>query len=668
VAPPLSVQDRFRRARNAVDGLTAPRLGFRQFFDAFMAELPPDAAAARPSSFLHAVFLSDRALAATSSARTYDPADAEDAAALALSALGDVETMAHAAACAVAAGLFDNPDTAAAKVSATRGAQAARIRKAFGARVFRAQLQNSQLQQLIGPDTTFMDPDKLLPALLLARQRLCRVEVVVSGGGTSKGTGFLIGPSTVLTNWHVVEQAAGPPLVHFDYGQTTGLPIAESSVVRARSVWLVKMSPTGNYRKDDETNWWTDAATRAAWRTARAGELDYAVVHLEGMPGLMRGWYDLAETPTAGARGSCLVLHHPNGQGRTLTHGEFCLHDGFAAAPRLFHTASTAVGSSGGLVLDSAGRPTALHYLGLGPDPWSTTPPPTAPNEVVNVAIPLGAIFNDLASGNGEAIAKVREVEGSVLVRGCLDGVRPVFGRRELLKAIPELKSGARQVLWVQPPAGSYLKPGKSFTLEILGAFFRATEDVFIKIGADRVLPGAKAMAAMILGELSASAAAALPDPATTESAYEETLVSRIRETISNRWPNRRIWLVIDDLDVHELTDDGGRAFLSTLYHQVRTIPQLRIVLLGLRVNLDTIPTETRVVDAISDGDLADPAGLFAQWLQLRGAAARPIPPEVVEVVSAALASHAGAEAPLPAMSDFTVRHLAGPLRKYFGT
>lgn len=659
----------FDQARRALVGLTAPRLAFRQFYDGFLAELAQtgDDGPPLPKSFMHAIF---RAQSDLSPSTLADPETVLDAAALALVALTTPERMAHAAASALAAGLFDTPGQIASQSGKHRKALAGEMRKVFGPKSFRARLERASLQQYTSPEATFTDPARLLPAILLARQRLCRVESIDEDDKPVVGSGFLVGPSVVLTNWHVVQHAkAGtPPRVVFDYGHSSGLPTADSSVISVRDDWCIAKSPPGALEPASATDgWWASQADRAGWRAALGDALDFALLRLEGAPGLQRGWYDLALTARAGLHGACFVLHHPNGQGHTLTAGEFCLHDALTPASRVFHTASTAQGSSGGLVLNTDGEPVALHYLGLGPNPFTTKPQPRAPDEVVNVAVPLAAIHAHLARNGGAALSAVNELDRRLLVRGCLEGGHPVFGRDRLLETLPEMERGIKQVLWVRPPTSSFERPGKSFTVQILEALMPAPDNIYVKISADQVEPGAKAMAALILRALSATAAAELPEPATSESAYEQVLVEHLREVIADRWPKRRIWLVIDDLDVHDLTDAGGRQFLNTLYSRVGDIPQLRIVLVGLKVNLDSIPRPALVEDAISDMELSDMSGLFKAWLQLRGGAQQPLPEGVVTLVAAALASYAGSKAPLETLSDFTVKHLSAPLKAYFG-
>lgn len=647
----------FARALKVAEKLTAPRLAFRQFYDRYLEDEPVDAEALQPLSFLHAVFVAGRH---HPTAQTQKP---EVAAALALSALGSNEAMARAAASAVAAGLFDPPPGSSADAAKTRVNISRLIAAAFGEASSRAILHKSGLQKLMSGDASFTDPDHLLPAILLARQRLCQVQSFDVNGDPVVGTGFLVGPSAVLTNWHVVEHAQPNSIrVVFDFSQSAGL--ASNGLAFEVEEQLLEKSKTGDPEPPGAPNgWWMDRAMRQAWSTGLADHLDFAVIHLRGAPGLQRGWYALDKLANGPLNGSCYVFHHPLGNGRSISSGEFKLETP-RLAERVFHSASTVKGSSGGLVINDTGQPVALHYLGLGRDPVGPPPAPMVPNELVNVAIPLRTIAEKLQP----TLDKIKSFPGLLLTQGCLDAGHPVFGRKNLLETLGPLAKGDKRVLWVKPPPGDrYVKPGKSFTVDIIKTFFPPPHSLYIEVSADQIKAGAKPMAEMIIGSLSTNAAKELPNPETTTSAYAQALVGSMREIIASRWPESRVWLIIDDLDVHDLTDAGGRELLNMLYRRVREIPQLRIVLIGLKVRLDTIPEHVLAISEILENDLNNIERLFEEWLIERGARDKPIDENVRRLLAKALASYSGSQAPLAALSKFTVEHLGAPLKTFFG-
>jgi hypothetical protein len=186
-----------------------------------------------------------------------------------------------------------------------------------------------------------------------------------------------------------------------------------------------------------------------------------------------------------------------------------------------------------------------------------------------------------------------------------------------------------------------------------------------VKFDADKIKSGEKAMAALILHQLSERAADELPDPMTTQNAYDQILVSKIREIIADRWPKSTIWLVIDDLDVHDLTDAGGRRFLNALYTRVGDIPQLRVVLIGLGGNLESIPKATLLETHIARSELENVGPLFREWLLERGVRDMPIDKRVLDLIANTLKSFAGSEVPMETLGKFTAAHFDPALKAY---
>ena len=65
--------------------------------------------------------------------------------------------------------------------------------------------KKSVLEKVVGQNTTFLDVAAWRAQLTRAEWRVCRVDL----DGSGNGTGFLVGPDTVLTNHHVVATAIG---------------------------------------------------------------------------------------------------------------------------------------------------------------------------------------------------------------------------------------------------------------------------------------------------------------------------------------------------------------------------------------------------------------------------------------------------------------------------
>ncbi|WP_434616442.1 trypsin-like serine peptidase [Azospirillum sp. B2RO_4] len=651
-------------ARRVAELVTVPRLLFQQVFDDYVAGFrDPDA----PRSFMHAVITTlQRAQLAGINVQ---PADPTEAIALALAALGSDEAIVRAGFVAAANQALNMAGPAPAGTA--RGTiTPQRLTTVFS---------TVRPEKLTDINATLTDPDALVPAILLARKRLCKV-VAKRKGTTQTGTGLLIGPSAVLTNHHVVDQlsptlqrALGESLhVEFDFSRTSGLRADQPSIVPANDTWCLGHSPMGEVEPDAAGDqWWMDDAVRQAWTASLATALDYAVINLRGTPGYQRGWYKLPEQEDW-LGGSCWVLHHPLGDGRSITGGTFQF-DGDEGAAHVFHSATTLTGSSGGLVLDDRGRPVALHHLGIGAIPTGADIKTLkVPVDIVNVAVRLSSIAASLKPQIGEIVGKANRY----VANGCIDHRRPVFGRSKLLDDLNELVKqptpgstiGAKQVLVVQPPGGGpRRKVGKSFTVEILKHSFPAPDNVYVQFSADTVPVGAKAMAARILDALAPSASHNMPEPTTTETAYARQLVAFLNETLAGQFRGKRIWLVLDDLDVHPLTDAGGKEFLDVLYQHIRSVPQMRIVLIGLTASLGHIPKDACLECPIDESDLLSMESLFKAWLLTRGLNRKPLDGEVATLIAKALASFAGQQDPLPSLAEFTAKHLDEALESYFG-
>ena len=175
---------------------------------------------------------------------------------------------------------------------------------------------------MISVELGFPDASVVERGGLRARARLCRVEVAKDGNRDAvTGTGFLVGPSTVLTAFHVVADLVD---------ERTRAPRAARS---ASSACASTTRPTG--RKLPSTGspnpgWWRETAHDDEIETTNGtpelvspaknvdlrGFLDYAVIVVAGSPGSERGYYDLAEAVEPGRRQD-LPVPAPDGRSAT---------------------------------------------------------------------------------------------------------------------------------------------------------------------------------------------------------------------------------------------------------------------------------------------------------------------------------------------------------------
>jgi V8-like Glu-specific endopeptidase len=650
------------RLGQATADLAFARSQVSAFYDGWLrARLGADG----PAGFVHAV------VSGAEASPALHPGRDSDALCLALSALGGPSQILECYAAAVAAGLFDGTVDEAGR-AAHREGLTARMRAALGTVDSRAILQSSTREALTTTDDIWVDPGNLLPAILLARRRMCKILTYDDQEKPITGSGFLIGPSSVLTNFHVVKHL--PPTladpdrlrVQFDFSKTTGLDSDESAIFRVRPDWRAAKSDLGS-DGPNEDYWWDDLAKRDAWLASVKGDHDYAVLTLDGAPGLQRGWYRLDEASTK-KPSKVWVLHHPGTEYHTISTGAVRLAR--VGSHRIFHLAPTIPGSSGGLVLNETGEPVGLHYMGLvaKADPMPGTQ--NQINKALNVAVSLATIATDLTQK--ALLTKIGEASGIRPYRGCLDGKRPVFGRESYLDLLERLWRGEPQMLIVHVAAADppLSRPGKSFSQEILQSVFAAPEHHHISFKAGDIKVDAYKMAVETVKTFAKSEVARLPEkPDTTTPAYVRRLVSAVGQIVSERLSNKLVWITLDDLDKHDLSDASGREFLATLYNQITRMPNLRVVLIGLPEGIAIGGMEEKNVlrSYISPADVGDLDKKLEAWLKERGAQKAVFTEQSYGFLTKVLMSVAKTPYPMAALSGFIAKHVAEAADEYLG-
>ena len=676
--------ERVNRLQRLTGGLGVLRGPFRETYDGWIAEsgLPH-----LPPNFLFAIATGlDRVRGKLAVAP--DPADDGDAMALALAAIErDPDLIAFFGA-ACAAGLFDRHGDDGPRLAMRRRDLMERLigsleRDAVDEVLSQATLQNATTADLQAHDETvaWIDPGHLLPAIIPARRRLCRIEHKDRRGQTKVlGTGFLIGPSAVITNQHVIASITKTEVrpdeikCWFDFSATTGTRDDHAAQHFADPDWLIASSPPGLTQPDGATaDWWREEAVLEAFLAAVATDLDYAVIRLASAPGLQRGWYDLQKLSDSVLSQHAVALHHPASLHQSITLGTMDV-----SAPgdvRLFHQAATANGSSGGLLLNEIGRPIGLHHAGI--TYAEKVPNPAQPGtetertRFMNVAINLHAIAADLtAKGAFDAIASTSPITP---VLGCIANAHPVFGRANLLRDLRTMwEDDHKRILIVAPPSGdgAIRRPGKTFTTDIIRSLFRRPEHHHIVFKAGKTPALALEFARATIGSFAPDLVDELPDAGdSTTPAYVQVLVKELGAAIGQRLSNGSVWLMIDDLDQHAVLDSSGREFLATAYDQITRIPNLRVVLIGLPkdVQISGIDETTVIRSEIAAEDVTRFDQLFRDWFAARSAFGTPITAEAVELLSRTISSYAAGDEPLPTMAAFVVKHMNHVADEMFG-
>ncbi|MEZ4300170.1 MAG: trypsin-like peptidase domain-containing protein [Polyangiaceae bacterium] len=232
-------------------------------------------------------------------------------------------------------------------------------------------LAPSALEDLIHRRTPFQDVAVWASNLARAIRPIARVELEEDGRFSAAGTGFLVAPDLLLTNYHVIEPLLGSPATgrlrfRFDFQRSTdGLTLHEGLLTGPAPGldWHVLSSPYSQ----------ADLADDPAAEPSPA-ELDFALLRLaeplgdrpvtgaaESAP--RRSWLRLAADTAlthADPGENLLILQHPEGAPLQIAFGAFT-----RLFPRRFrYTADTAHGSSGSPCFDAAFHLVALHHSG----------------------------------------------------------------------------------------------------------------------------------------------------------------------------------------------------------------------------------------------------------------------------------------------------------------
>lgn len=221
--------------------------------------------------------------------------------------------------------------------------------------------------------------------------QVCRIEF----SGNARGTGFLVGPDLVLTNFHVVEgvNEGKPPSAQvgcrFDYKVLSDGSRSEGVVVGLHADWKLDESRYSRAEADNDPD----------RELPHPDELDYALVRLARAVGREptgknsadappRGWIELPQAQPALATGlPLMIVQHPDGSPLKLAFDTQSIIGVNANGTRVRYATNTDAGSSGSPCFNMDWALVALHHLG---DPAWKSPK-------YNQGVPIGAIANRVA-------------------------------------------------------------------------------------------------------------------------------------------------------------------------------------------------------------------------------------------------------------------------------
>jgi hypothetical protein len=225
----------------------------------------------------------------------------------------------------------------------------------------------------------FADVEEFRTRLAKLEDAVCRVETPAG-----YGTGLLIAPDRVLTNFHVVERVVAD-------GALTQIP---TCLFGHRKAGAGANTPARRFDATRLLAWSPPSVedTQAGHWNIDVDKLDYAVLELREPAGALplvqggeaRGYVALSAAPATVEGDPLLILQHPNGQPMKIDLGSVT-----AARPtRLRYNVNTDKGSSGAPAFNRRLELVALHHVGID---WPADGVP------YNQGIPMAAIRDHAA-------------------------------------------------------------------------------------------------------------------------------------------------------------------------------------------------------------------------------------------------------------------------------
>lgn len=250
----------------------------------------------------------------------------------------------------------------------------AKYKLIFG--VMSASYDQQSLERLVKTSNKFLDVLSWRTKLEQIERQICRIDLP-----HSTGTGFLVAPDVVMTNYHVVEDVisgmyqANEVALRFDYKKSVDGGTAAGQIYK-----LVNDTPV---------------IAQSDYQGISADQLDFALLRVQGQPGNERGSITL---PSRAYRfqdaPAIFIAQHPNGEAMKLTLDTDAFIDLLpnATTPyRVRYRTNTEPGSSGSPCFNQDWELVALHHSG---DPTKISVPEW------NEGIPISAIVAFLQKRN----------------------------------------------------------------------------------------------------------------------------------------------------------------------------------------------------------------------------------------------------------------------------
>lgn len=246
--------------------------------------------------------------------------------------------------------------------------------------------------------SAFQDATKLLIKLAELFGQVCRIEI----GGIPEGTGFLVGPDLLMTNFHVAKKfIENRPLesqvvARFDFRTTGNGP----AVYEGTPVKLAAKNPVVDYKTYDPVELNPDFSLNTP---IAVDKLDYALLRLEttigsepggprfqgmvpqgGEQNQQRGWIKYPDPAPGIKNGAALfIVQHPAARPLEIAFESQAILGTSTDGMRVRYKVNTEGGSSGSPCFNENWQWVALHHYG-------------SENKGYNQGIPAGKIIASL--------------------------------------------------------------------------------------------------------------------------------------------------------------------------------------------------------------------------------------------------------------------------------
>jgi hypothetical protein len=297
------------------------------------------------------------------------------------------------------------------------------------------------------------------------------------------GSGFLVAPDAVMTNYHVIKafvkkdptgqivaDADGKQLYfYFDYLAEPAPYVPPAAAKKHKSICVTAAEGTNwlLYARESLAN---DGTANSP--TEVVNEYDYAVIKLArrvgALParqggGVRRGWLPLRENAIdlMARERRIIIFQHPGRSPQMYDIGDYVQPD--PSRTRVWYRVNAARGSSGGAAVDTEGHLFALHNARVDAEVRGQNGERLRVNQGVRVRIDL--IVKDLnKSLPKETLPEVFAEQSDDApmfwsLTDSLEDPRPIIGRREFRDKVVQMRTvSAERVLVVTGPPGSGLQ------------------------------------------------------------------------------------------------------------------------------------------------------------------------------------------------------------------